>query len=179
MAERRKYQDGENDLGNGYVLQVMRYVSPYQSSDRGRIAGRYFGYIQNPNGAHVMLGEQGKNTKELAKFIKEVCNIEVDVRERGNSGESAEIRKLEKLKSDLMALGISTTDIDAKIEEAKHAQAMKARIAERRAEVVELNKRKRALHKIYDQMNELGLNVEEVLNEISRINITMDELLTL
>lgn len=179
MAERRKYQDGENDLGNGYVLHVLRYVSPYQSSDKGRIAGKYFGYIQEPDGTLVMLGEQGKNTKDLAKLIKNVCNIEVEVRERSNSGETAEIRKLEELKSDLMALGISTADIDAKIEELKHAQSLKAIIAERRAEVAELNRRKKSLHKIYDQMNDLGLDATEVGEEIARINNTIDELLTL
>lgn len=179
MAERRKYQDGENDLGNGYVLHVLRYVSPYQSSDKGRIAGKYFGYIQEPQGTLVMLGEHGKNTKDLAKLIKDVCNIEVEVRERSNSGETAEIRKLEKLKSDLVALGISTADIEAKIEELKHAQSMKARIAERRAEVNELNKKKKSLQKIYDQMNKLGLDATEVGEEIARINNQIDELLTL
>lgn len=134
----RTFQDGLNEM-NGYQIMVTRFVGAYQNGDNSRIAAHYWGSITHPNGDITFMGDNGMTVTEIKRIIGGATRSY-------NRGESSELKKLEGIKAQMEALGIDTTDVEAKIEaekardEQRKANLSKIKVLEK--EIKELNKLK-------------------------------------
>lgn len=165
----RTFVDGLNQM-NGYVINVIRFVSAQQVSETSRIAARHWGTITTPSGEVIDMGESGMTTPQ----IKKICGGESRTYNRG--GQSSAIKQLEKVKSTLESLGMDTTEVDAKIE------AEKARIEEENnridnsAEIKKLRKEHNNLSKTLEMLKLLGLSTTEVVEKMEEIEIQIENL---
>lgn len=156
----RTFADGINEM-NGYVINVIRFVGAQQISNTSRIAAHYWGTITKPDGTEISMGESGMTVTDIKKIVGGMTT-----RTYNRGSESSEIKKLEALKSQLDALGMSTAEVDAKIE-AKRAEILESkmeaqRIAEFSKKKKEIEKEVKKLESLKSSMTESGLNTDEV-----------------
>lgn len=132
----RFFQDGINRLENGFVVNVVRFTSAYDNGVNSRIAAKHWGTITTPDGVEISMGDSGMTTTQ----IKKLCSLESKNYNRGDGGDSKELRKLKSAIETLQNLGLDTTNIEAKIADLELADA------ERRAEI---ERRKRESSEAY------------------------------
>lgn len=110
MRNSRSFNDGVNEI-NGFVVNVIRFVGAQQVSATSRIAARHWGTITTPDGVVIDMGESGMTTPQIKKIVGGVTK-------HYNIG-SSELRSLNQLCEQLESLGMSTAELDAKIESEK------------------------------------------------------------
>lgn len=162
----RTFGDGINVV-NGYTINVIRFVSAQQVSATSRIAAHYWGTITTPDGEVIDMGEAGMTVVQIKKIIGG------ETRTYNRNGDNGEIKKLEELKSTLESLGMSTSEVDAKIE-AKKAEIEAQRAADVLAEVNQtrikaIQREIKKLEKVKSQISELGLSTLEVDGKINEL----------
>lgn len=156
----RTFADGINEM-NGYVINVIRFVGAQQISNTSRIAAHYWGTITKPDGTEICMGDNGMTVTDIKKIVSGMAT-----RTYNRSGESSEIKKLEALKSQLESLGMSTAEIDAKIDakkaEIEESQLEAQRIAEFAKKKKEIEKEIKKLNSLKSTMAAAGLNTAEI-----------------
>lgn len=122
MASKRFFQDGRNEF-NGFVVNVVRFVGAYDSSESGRTAAKHWGTIETPDGEIIDMGVKGMTTPQIKRKIEQLSggSVRYEAREynRGESGSNKELNQLLKLRESLESIGMSTSELDAKIEAKK------------------------------------------------------------
>ena len=164
----RTFSDGINEM-NGYTINVVRFVSAQQVSETSRIAAKHWGTIITPSGEVIDMGESGMTTPQ----IKRIIGGETKPYNRGGS---SEIKKLEKIKSQLESLGMSTADVDAKIEAEKARIEAERNQVDNSKEIKKLENEIKKLEKLLNQMSDLGMSTAEIDSKISDLNSQIDAL---
>jgi hypothetical protein len=163
----RTFADGINEM-NGYVINVIRFVGAQQISNTSRIAAHYWGTITKPDGTEIGMGDNGMTVTDIKKIVSGMTT-----RSYNRSGESSEIKKLEAIKSQLQSLGMSTAEVDGKIE-AKKAEIEAAKAADALREVNKsrikaLNKDLKKLSEIRSSMESVGVDTTEICAKMNAI----------
>jgi wobble nucleotide-excising tRNase len=164
----RTFSDGINEM-NGYTINVVRFVSAQQVSETSRIAAKHWGTITTPSGEVIDMGESGMTTPQIKRIIGGETKSY-------NRGGSSEIKKLEKIKSQLESLGMSTADVDAKIEAEKARIEAERNQVDNSREIKKLEKEIKKLEKLLNQMSDLGMSTAEIDSKISDLNSQIDAL---
>jgi wobble nucleotide-excising tRNase len=164
----RTFSDGINEM-NGYTINVVRFVSAQQVSETSRIAAKHWGTITTPSGEVIDMGESGMTTPQIKRIIGGETKSY-------NRGGSSEIKKLEKIKSQLESLGMSTADVDAKIEAEKARIEAERNQVDNSKEIKKLEKEIKKLEKLLNQMSDLGMSTAEIDSKISDLNSQIDAL---
>lgn len=159
----RTFADGINVI-NGYEVNVIRFVSAQQVSATSRIAAHYWGTITTPDGEEIDMGESGMTVVQIKKIIGG------ETRTYNRNGDNGEIKKLEELKSTLESLGMSTTEVDAKIEAKKAEIEAERNRVDNSAEIKRINKEIKKLEKVKSQISALGLSTLEVDGKINELH---------
>ena len=168
MRNSRSFSDGMNEV-NGFVVNVVRFVGAQQVSATSRVAARHWGTITTPDGVVIDMGESGMTTPQIKKIIGGRTR-------EYNRGDSGELKKLNQLREQLESLGMSTAELDAKIE------SEKARIEEEKSrlshvtEIRELEKEIKKLDKAKAQLESLGLSTTEVTWKIADLEAQIAQL---
>lgn len=168
MRNSRSFNDGMNEV-NGFVVNVIRFVGAQQVSATSRVAARHWGTITTPDGVVIDMGESGMTTPQIKKIVGGRTR-------EYNRGESGELKKLHQLREQLESLGMSTTELDAKIE------AEKARIEEEKnridnsSEIKRFEKEIKKLDKAKAQLESLGLSTTEVTWKIADLEAQIAQL---
>ena len=161
----RTFADGINEM-NGYVINVIRFVGAQQMSNTSRIAAHYWGTITNPDGTEISMGDNGMTVTDIKKIVSGMTT-----RTYNRNGESSEIKKLEQIKAQMSALGIDTTEVDAKIEAIKaEIEAEKQRDEIRKTNASRINQLKKdikGLNKLLESAESLGVPSESIKLKIS------------
>lgn len=161
---KRTFEIGLNEL-NGYTINVIRFVGAYQNGENSRIAAHYWGDITHPNGDITLMGDNGMTVTEIKKIVGGSVN------HYNRGGESSEIKKLEEVKSKLESLGLSTTEVDAKIQALKDERdALRCLAIEaeaNRTQIKAYEKEIKKLEKVKSQISVLGLSTLEIDEKIS------------
>ena len=166
----RTFADGINNM-NGYVINVIRFVGAYQNGANSRIAAKHWGTITTPDGEVIEMGESGMTTPQIKKIIG--C----ESKSYNRVGINGEIKKLEQLKSQIESLGMSTAEVDAKIE-AKKAEIEEANNrVDNSKEIKRLEKEIKKLDKVKQQLESLGLSTEEIDSRYGRLRSQIEDLL--
>lgn len=165
----RTFADGINEM-NGYVINVIRFVGAYQNGANSRIAAHHWGTITTPDGEVIEMGESGMTTTQIKKIIGG------ESRSYNRVGGNSEIKKLEQLKSQLESLGMSTAEVDAKIEAKKaEIEAANNRV-DNSKEIKRLEKEIKKLEKTKEQLNQFGLSTIEIDGKINEMQEKIAEL---
>lgn len=169
MRNSRSFNDGMNEV-NGFVVNVIRFVGAQQVSATSRVAARHWGTITTPDGVVIDMGESGMTTPQIKKLVGASTK-------HYNFGEfGGEIKKLEKLKSQLESMGMSTTELDAKIEaEKERISAIVSRNAAT-TEIKRIEKEIRQLDEAKAQLESLGLSTTEVVSKIADLEAQIAQL---
>lgn len=167
-TNQRTFSDGINEM-NGYTINVVRFVSAQQVSETSRIAAKHWGTITTPTGEIIDMGESGMTTPQIKRIIGGETKSY-------NRGGSSEIKKLEKIKSQLESLGMSTADVDAKIEAEKARIEAERNQVDNSKEIKKLEKEIKKLEKLLNQMSDLGMSTAEIDSKISDLNSQIDAL---
>lgn len=176
----RTFQDGRNEY-NGFVVNVVRFVGAYDSSESGRTAAKHWGTIETPDGEIIDMGVKGMTTPQIKKKIESLSGggVRYTAREYNRGGESGankELNQLVKLKEQLESIGMSTDELDAKIE-AKKAEIEANRQRNNNSQrIKEIQKEIKKLLKIATQLESVGM-VSSQVNE--KINDLEEELANL
>jgi predicted RNase H-like nuclease (RuvC/YqgF family) len=180
MASSRFFQDGVNSY-NGFVVNVVRFVGAYDSSESGRTAAKHWGTIETPDGEIIDMGVKGMTTPQIKKKIEKLSGGDVqytarDYNRGGDGGANKELNQLMKLREQLESVGIDTAELDAKIE-AKQAEIEANRQRDTNApRIKELRKKIAKMEKIKQQMLALGCAVHDVDADIARLEEEIAEL---
>lgn len=180
MASMRTFQDGVNQY-NGFKVTVVRFVSAYDSSESGRTAAKYWGTIETPDGEIIDMGVKGMTTPQIKKKIEQLSGggVRYTAREynRGESGGNKELNQLMKLKEQLESIGMSTSELDAKIE-AKQAEIEANRQRNDNApRIKEIKKEMKKLEKIKESLESIGMSADEVWAKIVALESELSVLL--
>lgn len=171
----RTFVDGINEI-NGFVVNVIRFVGAQQISETSRHAAKHWGTITKPDGTEISMGEDGMTTPQIKKIVG-MSTTKVYNRQGCGSGE---IKQLETLKSKLAELGMSTDEIDAKIEakkaEIEAEKASKAESSENQKKIKSLNKEIKKLDKVREELESLGLSTSDVNAKIEAIRSEIEAL---
>lgn len=173
-TNQRTFQDGINEV-NGYVVNVVRFTSAYNTSFNestgkwNRQCAKHWGTITTPSGEVIDMGESGMTTPQIKRIIGGETKSY-------NRGGSSEIKKLEKIKSQLESLGMSTADVDAKIEAEKARIEAERNQVDNSKEIKKLEKEIKKLEKLLNQMSDLGMSTAEIDSKISDLNSQIDAL---
>ena len=164
---KRSFDYGINEV-NGYKVNIIRVVSAYNNADNSRIAAKYFGDITHPNGDITFMGDDGMTVTQIKKIIGGSSRTY----NRGNRVDN-ELNQLEKLRKQLESLGISTADIESKIE-AKKAEIERERISaelmrNRLQRIKELKQDLVKYVELHNAMVNLGLDTTEVDAKVDAI----------
>jgi DNA-binding transcriptional MerR regulator len=165
----RTFQDGINEV-NGFVVNVVRFVGAQQVSETSRIAAKHWGTITTPSGEVIDMGESGMTTPQIKRIVGG------ETKSYNREGSSSEIKKLEQLKSQLESLGLSTADVDAKIEEKQAEIEAESRSKENEKEIKKLEKEIKKLENAKSQLESLGLSTTEVTWKIADLNAQIENL---
>lgn len=179
MASKRFFNDGRNEY-NGFVVNVVRFVSAYDSSESGRTAAKHWGTIETPDGEIIDMGVKGMTTPQIKKKIEQLSGggVRYTAREynRGESGGNKELNQLMKLKESLESLGMSTDELDAKIEAKKAEIEANRQRNDNAPRIKEIQKEIRKLSKIAEQLSAMGMDTNEVANKILALGQEMQSL---
>lgn len=172
----RTFVDGINEI-NGFVVNVIRFVGAQQISETSRHAAKHWGTITKPDGTEISMGEDGMTTPQIKKIVGMDTT---KVYNRQGGGGSGEIKQLETLKSKLAELGMSTDEIDAKIEakkaEIEAEKANKAESTEKQKKIKSLNNEIKKLDKVREELESLGLSTLDVNGKIEAIRAEIEAL---
>lgn len=177
----RTFQDGVNQY-NGFKVTVVRFVSAYDSSESGRTAAKHWGTIETPDGEIVDMGVKGMTTPQIKKKIEQLSGggVRYSAREYnrgGDGGSNKELNQLMKLKEQLESIGMSTDEIDAKIE-AKQAEIEANRQRNDNApRIKEIKKEMKKLEKIKESLESIGMSADEVCAKIVALESELSVLL--
>lgn len=168
-TNQRTFSDGINEM-NGYTINVVRFVSAQQVGETSRIAAKHWGTITTPSGEVIDMGESGMTTPQIKRIIGGETKSY-------NRGGSSEIKKLEKIKSQLESLGMSTAEVDAKIEAEKARIEAERNRVDNSKEIKRLQKEIKKLERIKSELDSLGCDTTEIISKISSLAIDLDVLL--
>lgn len=176
----RTFQDGVNQY-NGFKVTVVRFVSAYDSSESGRTAAKHWGTIETPDGEIIDMGVKGMTTPQIKKKIEQLSGggVRYTAREynRGESGGNKELNQLMKLKEQLESIGMSTSELDAKIE-AKQAEIEANRQRNDNApRIKEIKKEMKKLEKIKESLESIGLDTTAIVEKIVALESELSVLL--
>lgn len=179
MASMRTFQDGRNEF-NGFVVNVVRFVGAYDSSESGRTAAKHWGTIETPDGEIIDMGVKGMTTPQIKKKIESLSGggVRYTAREynRGESGGNKELNQLMKLKEQLESIGMSTSELDAKIEAKKAEIEANRQRTDNAPRIKEIQKEIRKLSKIAEQLVAIGMDTSEIANKILVLGQEMESL---
>lgn len=164
----RTFQDGTNEV-NEFVVNVVRFVGAQQVSETSRIAAKHWGTITTPSGEVIDMGESGMTTPQIKKIVGG------ETKPYNREGGS-EIKKLEQLKSQLESLGMSTIEVDAKIEAKKAEIEAESRSKENEKEIKKLEREIKKFESLKNQLESLGLATTEVTWKIADLNAQIENL---
>lgn len=168
MRNSRSFNDGMNEV-NGFVVNVIRFVGAQQVSATSRVAARHWGTITTPDGVVIDMGESGMTTPQIKKIIGGRAR-------EYNRGDSGELKKLNQLREQLESLGMSTAELDAKIEaEKERISAIVSRNAAT-TEIKRIEKEIKQLDKAKAQLESLGLSTTEVTWKIADLEAQIAQL---
>lgn len=165
----RTFQDGTNEI-NGFVVNVVRFVGAQQVSETSRIAAKHWGTITTPSGEVIDMGESGMTTPQIKRIVGG------ETKSYNREGGSSEIKKLEQLKSQLESLGMSTIEVDAKIEAKKAEIEAESRSKENEKEIKKLEKEIKNFERLKSQLESCGLSTTEVTWKIADLNAQIENL---
>lgn len=172
MRNSRSFNDGTNEV-NGFVVNVIRFVGAQQVSATSRVAARHWGTITTPDGVVIDMGELGMTTPQIKKILSATTKPY-------NRGESAELKKLNQLREQLVSLGMDTAEVDARIEEEQErieaAKASKEESSENQKKIKALNKEIKQLDKAKVQLESFGLSTTEVTWKIADLEAQIAQL---
>lgn len=147
----RFFQDGINNLENGFVVNVVRFTSAYDNGVNSRIAAKHWGTIITPDGVEISMGDAGMTTPQ----IKKLCGLA----SKPYNNDSKKLRELKSALETLQNLGLDTSNVEAKIAEIKDAEA------ERRAEIErDMREKSEAYRSLKKQIKELNKSRETLVN---------------
>jgi predicted RNase H-like nuclease (RuvC/YqgF family) len=180
MASSRFFNDGVNNY-NGFVVNVVRFVGAYDSSESGRTAAKHWGTIETPDGEIIDMGVSGMTTPQIKKKIEKLSggDVQYTAREynRGGNGDSnKELNQLLKLRVSIESLGMNTDELDAKIEAKKAEIEAHRQRNDNSQRIKEINKEIKKLQKIATQLESVGMDVSQVT---AKINDLEEELVNL
>ena len=174
-TNQRFFQDGLNEV-NGFYVNVVRFTSAYttgvnpETGRPNRQCALHWGTITKPDGTEISMGESGMSTPQ----IKRIVGLSTNPYQR--DGESAEIKALEKLKSQLESLGFDTTEVDSKIA-AKIAEIEERKNREDNSkEIKKIKKEIDKLNEICSDMLSLGLDTSELLSKVENLKRELESL---
>lgn len=181
MASSRFFQDGRNEF-NGFVVNVVRFVSAYDSSESGRTAAKHWGTIETPNGEIIDMGVNGMTTPQIKKKIEKLSGGDVqytarDYNRGGDGGGNKELNQLMKLRDSLESLGMSTAELDAKIEAKKAEIEANRNRVNNAPRIKEIRKEMKKLEKIKESLESIGMSSIEVEEKIVALESELSVLL--
>ncbi len=165
----RTFQDGTNNV-NGFVVNVVRFVGAQQVSETSRIAAKHWGTITTPSGEVIDMGESGMTTPQIKRIVGG------ETKSYNREGGSSEIKKLEQLKSQLESLGMSTVEVDAKIEAKKAEIEAERNRVENSSEIKKLEREIKKLEKIKEQLQSIGVSTIEIDEKLGNLAFRITEL---
>lgn len=169
-TNQRTFADGVNQM-NGYEINVIRFVGAYQNGANSRIAAKHWGTITTPDGEVIDMGESGMTVTQIKRIVGG------ETRSYNRKGESSEIKKLQNLKSQLESLGMSTAEVDAKIEAKKAEIEAERNRVDNSVEIKKLEKEIKKLDKVKQQLESLGLSTEEIDSRCEQLRSQIEALL--
>lgn len=179
MASMRTFQDGVNHY-NGFKVTVVRFVGAYDSSESGRTAAHHWGTIETPDGEVIDMGIKGMTTTQIKKKIEKLSGgyVRYTAREynRGESGGNKELNQLMKLKEQLESIGMSTDELDAKIEAKKAEIEANRQRNDNAPRIKEIQKEIRKLSKIAEQLVAVGMDTSAIADKILVLGQEMESL---
>lgn len=180
MASMRTFQDGVNQY-NGFKVTVVRFVSAYDSSESGRTAAKHWGTIETPDGEIIDMGVKGMTTPQIKKKIEQLSGggVRYTAREYNRGGESGgnkELNQLMKLREQLESIGMSTDELDAKIEAKKTEIEANRQRNDNAPRIKEIQKEIRKLSKIAEQLVSVGLDTSAIADKILVLGREMESL---
>ena len=180
MASKRFFQDGRNEY-NGFVVNVVRFVSAYDSSESGRTAAHHWGTIETPDGEIIDMGVKGMTTPQIKKKIEQLSGggVRYTAREynRGESGGNKELNQLMKLRELLESLGLSTDELDAKIEAKKAEIEANRQRNDNAPRIKEIKKEMKKLEKIKESLESIGMDTTAIVEKIVALESELSVLL--
>ena len=181
MASKRFFQDGRNEF-NGFVVNVVRFVSAYDSSESGRTAAKHWGTIETPDGEIIDMGVKGMTTPQIKKKIEKLSGggVRYEAREY-NRGESAsgnkELNQLMKLKEQLESIGMDTSELDTKIEAKKTEIEANRQRNDNAPRIKEIKKEMKKLEKIKESLESIGMDTTAIVEKIVALESELSVLL--
>lgn len=172
----RFFQDGINEV-NGFVVNVVRFTSAYNTSFNettgkwNRQCALHWGTITTPDGEEISMGESGMSTPQIKRIIGG------ETKPYNRNGKSGELKQLESLKTQLESLGMSTAEVDAKIEAKKAEIEAANNQIDNSKEIKRLEKEIKKLDKVKQQLESLGLSTEEIDSRYERLRSQIEDLL--
>ena len=180
MASMRTFQDGVNHY-NGFKVTVVRFVGAYDSSESGRTAAHHWGTIETPDGEVIDMGIKGMTTPQIKKKIEQLSGggVRYEAREynRGESGGNKELNQLMKLRESLESIGMSTSELDAKIEAKKAEIEANRQRNDNAPRIKEIKKEMKKLEKIKESLESIGMSTTEIVEKIVSLESELSVLL--
>lgn len=181
MASMRTFQDGVNQY-NGFKVTVVRFVSAYDSSESGRTAAKHWGTIETPDGEIIDMGVKGMTTPQIKKKIEQLSGggVRYTAREYNRGGESGgnkELNQLMKLREQLESIGMSTDELDAKIEAKKAEIEANRQRNDNAPRIKEIKKEMKKLEKIKESLESIGLDTTAIVEKIVALESELSVLL--
>lgn len=169
MASMRTFRDGVNQY-NGFKVTVVRFVGAYDSSESGRTAAKHWGTIETPDGEIIDMGVKGMTTPQIKKKIEQLSggSVRYEAREynRGESGGNKELNQLMKLREQLESIGMSTDELDAKIEAKKTEIEANRQCNDNAPRIKEIKKEMKKLEKIKEPLESIGKDTTAIVEKI-------------
>lgn len=171
----RTFQDGINEI-NGYTVNVIRFTSAFTTCYNpttgrpNRQCALHWGTIVCPDGREISMGDRGMSTPQ----IKAIIGGTTRTYNRGNN--DSELSDLIKIKEKLELLGMSTIEVNEKIEAKKAEIEENRNRADNTAEIKRLSKEIKSLEKVKSKLESFGLSTAEIDSKIEAINAQIDNL---
>lgn len=180
MASMRTFQDGVNHY-NGFKVTVVRFVGAYDSSESGRTAAKHWGTIETPDGEVIDMGIKGMTTPQIKRKIEQLSggSVRYSAREynRGDGGGNKELNQLMKLKEQLESIGMSTSELDDKIEAKKAEIEANRQRTDNAPRIKEIKKEMKKLEKIKESLELIGMDTTAIVEKIVSLESELSVLL--
>ena len=181
MASMRTFQDGVNQY-NGFKVTVVRFVSAYDSSESGRTAAKHWGTIETTDGEIIDMGVKGMTTPQIKKKIEQLSGggVRYTAREYNRGGESGgnkELNQMIKLREQLESIGMSSEELDAKIEAKKAEIEANRQRNDNAPRIKEIQKEMKKLEKIKESLESIGMDTTAIVEKIVALESELSVLL--
>jgi galactitol-specific phosphotransferase system IIB component len=164
----RTFQDGINEI-NGYTVNVIRFTSAF-TTGYNSITGRpnrqcalHWGTITTPDGREISMGDKGMSTPQIKSII-------------GVKPNNTELSNLIKARNVLESNGMSTDEIDAKIEAKKAEIEAERNRVDNSAEIKKLEKEIKKIEEAREILTSNGVSTDELDNKLSELKSQVEAL---